>query len=190
MKPFVFFNQAIPESHIQQYEIGIIEFAEYDSYHIRLITQELIVIFYIEQNVVTLFDPTQTGDAYDYKVCNVCHRRLPTANSFQRNQNGVNNRPVRRPSCNDCRSHIDGAKISIQQRRLWQAQKPPSYEPFQCPICEKVTIPELTSKIVLDHNHLTGAVRGWICDSCNTGIGRFKDDVGLLRRAIHFLETK
>ena len=61
-------------------------------------------------------------------------------------------------------------------------------EIFECPICKKRTIPGLTSKIVLDHNHSTGKVRGWICDSCNTGIGRFKDDTKLLEEAIKYLQ--
>jgi transcription elongation factor Elf1 len=58
---------------------------------------------------------------------------------------------------------------------------------FECPICGKRTIAGITSKVVLDHDHETGEARAWICDSCNTGIGRFKDDVALLQRAIKFL---
>jgi len=65
----------------------------------------------------------------------------------------------------------------------------PEFEFFNCPICHKTTIPGLTSKIVLDHNHKDGRIRGWICDSCNTGIGRFKDDIVLLENAIKFLKT-
>ena len=43
-------------------------------------------------------------------------------------------------------------------------------------------------QIVLDHNHKTGEVRGYLCESCNTGIGRFDDDVTILKRAITYLE--
>ena len=39
----------------------------------------------------------------------------------------------------------------------------------------------------LDHNHGTGQFRGFLCDSCNTGLGKFKDDPDLLERAISYL---
>lgn len=134
-----------------------------------------------------LFDIKQTGDLFDRKVCNVCHRLLPTS-EFARNQNGKNNRPIRRPSCNECRKSLDGAKASRKEIQEWLAKKP-HLELFQCPICQKVTIPGLTSKVVMDHDHKTGHIRGWICDSCNTGIGRFKDDITLLERAIQYLKA-
>ena len=53
---------------------------------------------------------------------------------------------------------------------------------------EKITIPGVTSKVVLDHDHNTGKPRAWICDSCNTGLGRFKDRVELLQNAIDYLK--
>jgi len=34
----------------------------------------------------------------------------------------------------------------------------------------------------------TGKVRGPLCGSCNNGLGRFKDSVKLLERAIEYLE--
>lgn len=77
--------------------------------------------------------------------------------------------------------------IKPKSRGVWLKNKPENV-PFECPICGKRTIAGVTSKVVLDHNHLTGEPRAWICDSCNTGIGRFKDDVALLQRAIKFLE--
>ncbi len=36
------------------------------------------------------------------------------------------------------------------------------------------------SRIVLEHNHKTGEPRGYVCDSCNTGMGRFDDDVEII----------
>lgn len=57
-----------------------------------------------------------------------------------------------------------------------------------CPICHKVNLPDITVKVVLDHNHNTGEAREWICESCNTGIGRFRDDSEILDRAKKYLE--
>ena len=49
-------------------------------------------------------------------------------------------------------------------------------------------VPGVTSKVVLDHNHITGKPRAWICDSCNTGLGRFKDDIKTMEDAIAYLK--
>jgi len=39
----------------------------------------------------------------------------------------------------------------------------------------------------LDHDHLTGIVRGLLCHRCNFGIGLFRDSEELLMRAITYL---
>lgn len=132
-----------------------------------------------------VIDPSEYGDGYSEKVCNVCHKIYPTE-FFDRNQNGVNNRTVRRPSCRTCRLTIDGQAMSSSERRIWMSDKP-QFDVFECPICKKTTIPGLTSKVVLNHDHNTGHISGWICDSCNTGLGRFKDSVGVLNEAIKYL---
>lgn len=39
----------------------------------------------------------------------------------------------------------------------------------------------------IDHDHITGAVRGLLCNSCNTGIGLLKDDPVIMQSAITYL---
>lgn len=39
----------------------------------------------------------------------------------------------------------------------------------------------------VDHDHRTGKVRGLLCHSCNTGIGKLKDDISVLERAAGYL---
>lgn len=39
----------------------------------------------------------------------------------------------------------------------------------------------------LDHDHKTGNFRGFLCSSCNRGIGYLKDDPDLLERAAKFI---
>jgi len=59
---------------------------------------------------------------------------------------------------------------------------------FICPVCKKPSIPHVTANLVIDHNHNTGNAREWICDSCNTGLGRFKDNIDLLQNVIKYLK--
>ena len=53
-----------------------------------------------------------------------------------------------------------------------------------CSICERKN-----DNLVIDHDHNTGKVRGLLCVRCNTGLGKFKDDVELLTKAINYLNN-
>lgn len=41
----------------------------------------------------------------------------------------------------------------------------------------------------VDHDHKTGKIRGVLCINCNMGLGCFKDDTKLLRRAFEYLDA-
>jgi hypothetical protein len=56
-----------------------------------------------------------------------------------------------------------------------------------CAICG-INGEELKRKLSVDHNHETNQVRGLLCNSCNLGLGQFKDSVVFLSYAIEYLE--
>lgn len=53
-----------------------------------------------------------------------------------------------------------------------------------CKLCKKDFE---TTKIFVDHCHLTGSVRGLLCPSCNTALGLIKDDLLWLSKAKTYL---
>lgn len=66
---------------------------------------------------------------------------------------------------------------------------------FCCAICgEKETRKNSSgngiSALSVDHNHKTDKVRGLLCQTCNTGVGMFKDNVDLLYKAVDYLSKE
>jgi hypothetical protein len=56
-----------------------------------------------------------------------------------------------------------------------------------CAICRT---PFEGFKVCVDHCHETGEVRGLLCDNCNVGLGRFKDDVQRVAAALAYLTKR
>lgn len=44
------------------------------------------------------------------------------------------------------------------------------------------------AKLVVDHCHATGVVRGLLCPNCNRALGLLQDSTEALKRALHYLE--
>ena len=73
----------------------------------------------------------------------------------------------------------------IEYKKLLQSQR------GLCAICR---LPETQRHqhgklrdLAVDHDHKTGKVRGLLCGNCNHGLGRFKDSVYALQRAVEYL---
>lgn len=56
-----------------------------------------------------------------------------------------------------------------------------------CAICAGQC--RIKTRLAVDHCHTTNRIRGLLCDDCNNGVGRFKDNPELLRAAAAYLET-
>ncbi len=76
-------------------------------------------------------------------------------------------------------------KLSIERYNEMLAQ-----QKSRCKICGKPHDPGRSrGRLYVDHCHASNVVRGLLCSHCNTGLGYFKDDVGLMKRAIAYVAT-
>lgn len=84
-------------------------------------------------------------------------------------------------------AHLDKAKDNELKRKygisLVEHQEMCAEADWRCEICGKHT-----ENLHVDHDHLTGKVRGLLCASCNHGLGFFWDDQAILSLAIEYLD--
>jgi transcription elongation factor Elf1 len=172
------------ETNFDKDSIGLVKEERGDNFLVWLIGNDSE--FIISKSEVEYIDVTKTGDKFEFKICNVCHCLKPVEN-FARNQNNLHG-IIRRPSCNKCRTTIDKRAPKTKQAKQMEKQKPKIGDPFICPICRKRSIVGITAKIVADHDHHTGNIRAFICDSCNTGLGRFKNGENYLMNAVNYIK--
>ncbi len=176
---------------IQERSVGLVE----------NISKNEITVFFVGVSKITKTDTNhvsyldvdktgkpKTGNPYKMKICNICHLLKNNAEEFDYNQNDGKGRRTTRPSCKACRIGIDGKNLTSDEKKIMEEIRPKDKDIFTCPLCEKMTIVGVTANLVRDHNHNTGKGRAWICDSCNTGLGRFKDDIKFLEKVIRYLK--
>jgi hypothetical protein len=125
------------------------------------------------------------------KVCTKCKAEKPNTDQFfyNRKDNRYNNYYLSSwcKSCSnkkDRENHLirkyglDG--IALEQMLIKQQHR--------CHICErKFSLKESHARMHIDHCHTTGKVRGVLCAGCNIGLGHFKDNPVVLRRAAQYL---
>lgn len=122
-------------------------------------------------------------------VCKECQRAQSTAN-YHRNTERYSAYNSAKYSGNKAayRDRALRRKFSItleQYNQMWEAQN------GLCAICgegESVGRNGVRNQLAVDHNHETGMVRSLLCSNCNQGLGRFKDELRLVRLAVAYLE--
>lgn len=123
------------------------------------------------------------------KICRRCGNQKSIFD-FEKNQRSIAGKISRRGECKDCRKR----KTPINQKAKRQYEqanpKPPIGAMFRCPICDVSFTRQFVNDVVLDHDHDTGEMRGYICRMCNSGIGMMEDSPTILARAIAWLQGK
>lgn len=104
------------------------------------------------------------------KICSYCGERK-NRKSFPKHSMYKDKLDSRCKKCVKKHSKIRG--------RLHKEAPP---KPEVCECCKQIPI-----KWVLDHDHGDHSFRGWICDRCNTGIGKLGDNLEGLIKAVNYL---
>lgn len=70
---------------------------------------------------------------------------------------------------------------------MWVAQRGSCANPG-CDFTAALDANESYKRLVVDHDHATGEVRGLLCDACNLALGKLQDSVARLSGLIMYLE--
>lgn len=143
--------------------------------------------YVIANDQLAPFDPNKTGEGHAAQICNTCHV-LKSRDEFDGNQTDAAGRKTPLLSCRICRRDSDKKPMTAAERREVKKQRPKDGTLFNCPVCKKNMIVGVTGKVVLDRRRSDGGCLLFLCQSCNTGLGRFKNGEHYLRNALAYLE--
>lgn len=135
-------------------------------------------------------------DGKIYKKCDQCHK-VKLYDEFPDNQNsnmsgltildkngntgGVSKK---RKTCNNCRT-LHGNKHSTAADAVWKKYNiADPTEKTVCQMCGKTYEENKNVKMVRDHCHKTHTPRGYLCNECNTGVGKLGDDLEIILERI------
>lgn len=112
-------------------------------------------------------------------------RRARDPERFNAQQRALRARDPERFRARDrARSKAYKTQILVYDRRRRGLPEPPRPEPETCEVCGRWSLQALH----LDHDHKSGAFRGWLCGNCNRAIGLVCDDPERLRKLAAYLE--
>jgi hypothetical protein len=141
------------------------------------------------------------------KYCRVC-KTDKHFSEFYNSKATLDGKSYRCKSCDKVarqayhKAHPERVKTKHRNnRRRWAyGLEPSAFESLlssqngQCAICNVLLDQSFgrhhkPNKLVVDHCHSTGKVRGLLCTMCNKGIGLLKDDPALIESALLYLKS-
>ena len=121
------------------------------------------------------------------RKCKSCHCVKPLED-FHRN---INSSEGRLHKCKDCvNSHAKDFREIYPHKRImtkYGVEEDLAKILAECRTCD--ICGQTERRTVVDHCHTTGEVRGKLCDDCNLGLGRFKDNPSFLTLAASYISS-
>jgi hypothetical protein len=85
-----------------------------------------------------------------------------------------------RRDCKTCYSEYQRILVTLRKIHRY---------PYENPICDCCGGLFHDERLQLDHDHITGAFRGFLCRSCNVGIGALGDTMEGLAQAMAYMKA-
>lgn len=142
------------------------------------------------------------------KKCNQCSETLPLENFYKRNDSTKYQNKCKKCMDKNYKNYYKNNSEKIlnqQQTQSLDKRREQEYlrkynmtlnewnsifesQNFSCAICGTKNFTGAGFKPHVDHNHSNGKIRGLLCADCNHGIGKLKEDISILYKAIEYLK--
>ena len=136
---------------------------------------------------IKLLRPIRTSVMSGNKVCVRCNKSKSVLLFYKDNRASDG----RQSTCKECSAKSQ--RKSKYMRRfglsLEEYEDMANRQNDSCSICG-IHRSFLNKDLVVDHNHITGKIRGLLCDTCNRAIGLLKDNIDVLLNAITYLREE
>ena len=120
------------------------------------------------------------------KICQTCKVEIP-ATEFYVNKRCKDGLEQRCKACSKLRKENNNYRrkygITLKDYELMAKNQNNT-----CAICNRSHPGTRIKRFHVDHNHITGIVRGLLCENCNRALGQFQDNPVFLKAAIIYLE--
>tara|TARA_R110001632_G_scaffold231455_1_gene370079 strand:+ start:550 stop:960 length:411 start_codon:yes stop_codon:yes gene_type:complete len=127
--------------------------------------------FFEDETKIDTFDGVN-----DFILCPKCHQKKPPSEYYlydYKQQNGAHRK------CKPCYNQYIRETYQLKKENPYPYRKP------NCACCGLLATKEV---LALDHDHETKKFRGYLCRSCNTGIGSLGDNIKGLESALLYLK--
>jgi hypothetical protein len=135
----------------------------------------------------------------ELKICTRCKVKKPLSEYHLRSKR----EGIPKSACKDC--HRERARgywrknplpKEVQRARNLQKSFGITLEEYEdmllsqecsCKICKRHHT-TFSRNLCVDHCHTTGKIRGLLCNNCNSGLGKYEDNISFLEAAITYLK--